>query len=213
MRREWTREEFILTFDLYWKLTFGEFNQNNQKVQELAQLIGRTNGSVAMRLANFAACDPYHQKRGIKGLPGGLSKCQPIWDEFAENRESLCRESKRIRDELKGEKQALISNKQFINNIFNNHVPEIITLCERHKVKKLYVFGSVITNRFNNQSDIDLVVDFKEIDLIDYADNYFDLQYSLEDIFGRKVDLWEDKAIRNPILRKNIDDSKQLIYG
>jgi predicted nucleotidyltransferase len=100
-----------------------------------------------------------------------------------------------------------------MNNILTNYAPKITTLCETHKVKRLYAFGSVITDRFSNQSDIDLVVDFKEIDLIDYADNYFDLQDSLEDIFGRKVDLLEDKAIRNPILRKNIDDSKQLIYG
>ncbi|KAA6326383.1 hypothetical protein EZS27_024505 [termite gut metagenome] len=99
-----------------------------------------------------------------------------------------------------------------MNNILTNSTSKIIILCERHKVKRLYAFGSVITDRFNNQSDIDLVVDFKEMDLIGYADNYFDLQYSLEDIFGRKVDLLEDKAIRNPILRKNIDDSKQLIY-
>jgi predicted nucleotidyltransferase len=100
-----------------------------------------------------------------------------------------------------------------MNNILTNYAPKVISLCEKHKVKRLYAFGSVITDRFSNQSDIDLVVDFKEIDLIDYADNYFDLQDSLEDIFERKVDLLEDKAIRNPILRKNIDDSKQLIYG
>ncbi|KAA6316128.1 hypothetical protein EZS27_033515 [termite gut metagenome] len=100
-----------------------------------------------------------------------------------------------------------------MNNILTNCAPKVISLCEKHKVKRLYAFGSVTTDRFSNQSDIDLVVDFKEIDLIDYADNYFDLQYSLEDIFGRKVDLLEDKAIRNPILRKNIDNSKQLIYG
>ncbi|KAA6346289.1 hypothetical protein EZS27_006167 [termite gut metagenome] len=100
-----------------------------------------------------------------------------------------------------------------MNNILTNSIPKIASLCERYKVKKLYAFGSVLTDKFNNQSDIDLVVDFKEIDLKDYADNYFDLQYSLENVLGREVDLLEDKAIRNPILRKNIEISKQLIYG
>jgi predicted nucleotidyltransferase len=100
-----------------------------------------------------------------------------------------------------------------MNHILTNSTPKIAFLCEKYKVKKLYAFGSVLTDKFNNQSDIDLVVDFEEIDLKDYADNYFDLQYSLEDILGRDVDLLEDKAIRNPILRKNIDNSKQLIYG
>jgi predicted nucleotidyltransferase len=100
-----------------------------------------------------------------------------------------------------------------MNNILTNSTSKIASLCERYKVKKLYAFGSVLTDKFTNQSDIDLVVDFKEVDLKNYADNYFDLQYSLEDVLGREVDLLEDKAIRNPILRKNIDNSKQLIYG
>ena len=42
-----------------------------------------------------------------------------------------------------------------------------------------------------------MVVDFDKVTLEDYADNYFDLKFSLEDIFGREVDLLEDKAIRN----------------
>ena len=58
-----------------------------------------------------------------------------------------------------------------------------------------------------------MVVDFDKVDLEDYADNYFDFKFSLEDLLGREVDLLEDKAIRNPILRKNIDKSKRLVYG
>ena len=55
--------------------------------------------------------------------------------------------------------------------------------------------------------------DFVEIDVYEYADNYFDLKYSLENLFKRNVDLLEDKAIRNPYLRQSIDSTKQLIYG
>ena len=84
---------------------------------------------------------------------------------------------------------------------------------KKHKVGKLFVFGSILTNRFNDKSDVDMVVDFDKVNLEDYADNYFDFKYSLEDLFGREVDLLEDKAIRNPILRKNIDNSKLLVYG
>ena len=75
------------------------------------------------------------------------------------------------------------------------------------------MFGSILTNRFNEKSDVDMVVDFDKVNLEDYADNYFDFKYSLEDLFGREVDLLEDKAIRNPILRRNIDNSKLLVYG
>ena len=83
----------------------------------------------------------------------------------------------------------------------------------KHNVGRLFAFGSVLTTQFKNDSDIDLIVDFKEVDLYDYADNYFDLKFSLENLLNREVDLLEDKAIKNPYLRKTIDSSKQLLYG
>ena len=67
-RRLWSREEFILTLNLYLKMTFGQMNQSNPKVKKLAELLGRTSSSIAMRLVNFAACDPILQARGILGL-------------------------------------------------------------------------------------------------------------------------------------------------
>ena len=97
--------------------------------------------------------------------------------------------------------------------LIENNSQKIIALCQKHKVGKLFVFGSILTDRFNEDSDVDMVVDFDKVTLEDYADNYFDLKFSLEDIFGREVDLLEDKAIRNPVLRRNIDNSKVLIYG
>jgi predicted nucleotidyltransferase len=76
----------------------------------------------------------------------------------------------------------------------------------------LFAFGSVLTNRFNDKSDIDLVVDFENVPLEEYADNYFDLKDSLSSILHREIDLLEEQAIRNPILRKNIDSSKLIIF-
>lgn len=93
------------------------------------------------------------------------------------------------------------------------HKSEIYKLCQTHKVKALYAFGSVITEKFNEQSDVDLVVDFQQIDVLDYADNYFDLKFSLEDVLKREVDLLEEKAIKNPYFRKNLNEQRQLIYG
>lgn len=90
---------------------------------------------------------------------------------------------------------------------------KIRALCYKHRVAKLFVFGSVLSDNFNKSSDIDLIVDFSEIDLYDYADNYFDLKLSLEKLLKRQVDLLEDKAIKNPYLRQSIDSSKQMIYG
>ena len=89
----------------------------------------------------------------------------------------------------------------------------IKALCYKHKVARLFVFGSILSNNFKKSSDIDLLVDFSDVDLYDYADNYFDLKLSLEKLLKRQVDLLEDKAIKNPYLRQSIDSSKQMIYG
>lgn len=98
-------------------------------------------------------------------------------------------------------------------NLIDQNIEKIRDLCTKHKVARLFVFGSALTNKLNKNSDIDLIVDFREIDIYDYADNYFDLKFSLENLFKRNVDLLEDKAINNPYLRQSIDSTKQLIYG
>ncbi len=98
-------------------------------------------------------------------------------------------------------------------DIVDRNIEIINDLCKKHKVSKLFAFGSVLTGRFRKTSDIDFVVDFNDVDLYYYADNYFDFKESLERLFNRDVDLLEDKAIKNPYLRQSIDQSKQLIYG
>lgn len=86
-------------------------------------------------------------------------------------------------------------------------------ICQQNKVKSLYVFGSVLTDKFNDNSDIDLVVDIDSNDPFDYADNYFNLKFALQELFKRPIDLLENKTISNPFIRKNIDSSKYLIYA
>jgi predicted nucleotidyltransferase len=90
---------------------------------------------------------------------------------------------------------------------------QINELCVNHKVKSLYAFGSVLTADFNSKSDIDLIVDFKEMDVADYADNYFDLKFSLQNIFNRSVDLLEEQAIKNPYFKQALNQKKELVYG
>lgn len=90
---------------------------------------------------------------------------------------------------------------------------EINTLCLQNKVKSLYVFGSVLTDKFSEKSDIDLIVDIDSMDPFDYADSYFNLKFALQDLFSRSIELLENKAINNPYIRKNIDSSKSLVYA
>lgn len=93
------------------------------------------------------------------------------------------------------------------------HLSDINKLCSTYKVKQLYAFGSVLTDQFNNDSDIDLIVAFEPIDVAQYADNYYDFKFSLEDVFQKPVDLLEDKAIKNPYFRQVVDKQRKLIYG
>lgn len=96
--------------------------------------------------------------------------------------------------------------------LIENNIQKIVALCKKYKVNKLFVFGSILTDRFNDDSDVDLVVSFNKAEVSDYFDNYFDFKYSLEDLFGREVDLLEEQTIKNPYLKKNVDATKILIY-
>lgn len=89
----------------------------------------------------------------------------------------------------------------------------LLSLCENHRVKTLYAFGSILTDRFGSESDVDLLVDFSKISVEDYADNYFEFKFALQEMFKRPVDLLEQKALKNPYLIKSINEQKQLIYG
>ena len=63
--------------------------------------------------------------------------------------------------------------------IVESKIKTIVALCKHYKVKTLYLFGSILTTRFRQDSDIDFLVKFDKdnIHLADYADNFFDFQY------------------------------------
>lgn len=150
-RRLWTRDEFILTFNLYLKLPFGKLHTRTPEIQELALLLGRTVNSIALRLTNFASCDPYHINRGVKGMVGGIKQCQPFWDEFANNREALIFESERI-----------LAEKQFgsIENKFDLLYEDIKQLRGETKIREIKtrvnqnIFRDMITANYDRQCAI-----------------------------------------------------------
>lgn len=91
----------------------------------------------------------------------------------------------------------------------------IFDICRKFHVRKLWVFGSILTSRFDNESDVDLCVDFdwNNIALKDSATNFFGFQEALENILGRKVDITDDSAVSNPYFREELNETRQLIYG
>ena len=99
-------------------------------------------------------------------------------------------------------------------HLITDNLQRLIDLCRKHKVSKLYAFGSILTSRFNDDSDVDILVDFSaEIDHTAYADNFFDLYHSLKKLFGRDVDLVDESAVKNPYFKEELDETKYLIYG
>ena len=95
------------------------------------------------------------------------------------------------------------------------NLQSIINLCRKYKVKSLAVFGSILTDRFNDKSDVDFLVDFGVIDheRFDYVTNYFEFRYALEKLLNREIDLIEEKALRNKYFIANVNRTKQMIYG
>ena len=95
---------------------------------------------------------------------------------------------------------------------FQEKRQDLVFLCQKYQVLRLYVFGSVLTDRFNEKSDIDFLVSFDQIPLLDYADYFFDFIYALEKLFARKIDLLTEKSLSNPYLIQSINRHKQLLY-
>ena len=101
-RRNWTRDELMLAMNLYCTLPFGRFHTHAPEVQQLAQAIGRTPSSVAMKLCNLASLDPLHQDRGVKGLAGASKAAREIWQAFHADWENMAIESEDMRQKLEG---------------------------------------------------------------------------------------------------------------
>jgi len=89
---------------------------------------------------------------------------------------------------------------------------EIENICRKLPVKRLGVFGSALTQKFSQNSDIDILVVFDSDEDIDFFSNYFDLKEQLEKIFNREVDLVVDKPFINPIFRESVEKTRTVIY-
>jgi putative restriction endonuclease len=92
-RRNWTRDELIVAFNLYCRMPFGQIRHQNPVIVQLAKSIGRTPSALSMKMGNFARLDPAHQKRNVGGLSHGGRLDGTVWDEFHANWAELALES------------------------------------------------------------------------------------------------------------------------
>src|ERR1700722_3989453 len=102
LRRDWTRDELIVAFNLYCKIPFGRIHIRNPLVIELAKAIGRTPSAVSWKLANFSRLDPVLRKRHIVGASHGAKSEIEIWNEFRSDWERLAFESERLLAQITG---------------------------------------------------------------------------------------------------------------
>lgn len=99
-----------------------------------------------------------------------------------------------------------------VMNLSEEQITKIKKLCEAHKVKSLFAFGSVISDNFKPESDIDLLVEIDDSDPFEYAENYFEFKFQLQELLNRNIDLIEKKALSNPFLMDEIEQTKVLVH-
>ena len=98
--------------------------------------------------------------------------------------------------------------------LITQHTDDIAEICRRHHVKRLDLFGSAAVGDFNPQtSDIDFLVDFGDAPPKPWYGNHIDLKEDLERLFKRSVDVIDDAAIKNPYVRKSVDETREQIYA
>jgi len=100
-----------------------------------------------------------------------------------------------------------------MNQIISEHIDELTKICESLNIKRMNVFGSAVSGKFNKESDIDFLIKFsEELTGDQYAENYFKLHYKLKELFNREIDIITEPTLSNPFFIESINNSKQLIY-
>lgn len=94
------------------------------------------------------------------------------------------------------------------------HLDAIRTLCERHRVRRLYLIGSAATDEFDaGRSDVDFMVESEPHERRGFDDVYFVLREGLENVLGRKIDLIERHCVRNPVVIHSMETHKVPLYA
>ena len=97
--------------------------------------------------------------------------------------------------------------------ILKDNLAEVILILKAHHVKRAFAFGSVCTDQFNENSDIDFLISFEDhLDPIQYGESYFNLMYSLQDLLKREVDLVTERTLKNPFFIKVLNKTKTPLY-
>lgn len=97
--------------------------------------------------------------------------------------------------------------------LIENSKSKLQELCMQYDIKTMHVFGSATTEDFNDESDVDILISFKDISFEKYTDNFFELHEKLQKLFDRKVDLLTERSLKNPYFIESVEKTKQLLYA
>lgn len=101
-----------------------------------------------------------------------------------------------------------------LHPFLNEKLPEITKMFKEHHVKSAYAFGSVVTDKFNDESDVDLLVDFDQsMEPLEAGEAWWNLYYGLKDFLHRQVDLVTVTSLSNPYFIEELNETKQYLYG
>ena len=94
-----------------------------------------------------------------------------------------------------------------------NKIQNLISLCNKYEVTRMFLFGSSVTGNFNpDTSDVDIIVEIDNMPPERKGELLMQLWGELEKLFARKVDLLTTPNVRNPYLKNEIENTKLLIY-
>jgi predicted nucleotidyltransferase len=97
--------------------------------------------------------------------------------------------------------------------MLENKRDELHEMCKKLKLKSVYAFGSVVSDSFTDESDIDLLISFQEdLPVEEYTNNYFLLHYKLRELFNREIDIITERSLSNPYFIESINENKVLLY-
>lgn len=100
-----------------------------------------------------------------------------------------------------------------IHQSIQPYLPQAIELFKKHKIKNAYLFGSAVSEKFNEKSDIDILVNFLDYsNPLEVGQSIWDLEDELEALTHRKIDLLTERSLKNPYFILEINNSKTLIY-
>lgn len=99
-------------------------------------------------------------------------------------------------------------------HLITDNLENISALCRKYGVKTLCVFGSILTPRFYENSDVDFSATFyPEEDPLVAGKKRFQFYIELEDLIGRRIDLVSEEFVQNSYFKTELEETKQKIYG